>query len=200
MPAAILVLVGALAVTAAIGFYPAYFSRFPTFAKVGWQVHFHLLTVVAWLALLAIQAWLGATGRIETHRRLGRVSYVLVPLIVVGFVLITRYGQQRQPNPPLIGAALFDGGLFLLFYVFAIATRRNTPLHSRYMLLTGVAFINAPLGRAIAPEVSVPLEFLLIVALLVAAKVRGRPWRPFLVGVVAYVALLAVILVIHPPG
>jgi hypothetical protein len=57
--------VGALLVTSAIGFYPAYFSQFPEFAHSGWQVHFHLLTILAWLTLLAAQTWLGATGRID---------------------------------------------------------------------------------------------------------------------------------------
>jgi hypothetical protein len=124
----------------------------------------------------------------------------LVPLIVVGFVLVTRYGQERQPDPALIGAALFDGGLFLLFYLLALASRRNTAHHSRYMLLTAVAFINAPLGRAIAPQVSVLLEFMIILALLVAAKLHGQPWRPFLVGAIAYAVLLSVIMVVNPPG
>jgi hypothetical protein len=67
------------------------------------------------------------------------------------------------------------------------------------MLLTAVALINAPLGRATAPEISVPLEFLIIVALLVAARIQRKPWRPFLVGVIAYVGLLAVIMGVNPP-
>ncbi len=197
---AIAVLVAALVVTSAIGFYPAYFSQFPEFSGSGWEVHFHLLTVVAWLVLLATQAWSGATGRIERHRILGRSSYVLVPLIIIGFALVARYGQERQPNPALIGAALFDGGLFLLFYLLALWSRRNTAHHARYMLLTAVAFINAPLGRATAPELSVPLEFLVIVALLVTARMRGQAWRPFLVGAIAYVVLLGAIMIVSPPG
>jgi hypothetical protein len=39
-----------------------------------------------------------------------------------------------------------------------------------------------------------------LVALLVAAKVRGRPWRLFLVGAIASVALLAGVMVADPPG
>jgi hypothetical protein len=198
--AGILALVGTLLVASAVGFYPGYFSQFPGFARSGWQVHFHLLTILAWLGLLVAQASLAATGRIAGHRALGRLSYALVPLIVLGFVLVTRFGQQRHAEPALIGAAFFDGGLFLLFYLLAIANRRNTAHHSRYMALTAVAFINPPLGRAIAPQVSVPLEFLVIVALLIAAKRRRQPWRPFLVGAVAYIVLLGIILAVNPPG
>jgi len=196
----IVALVGALSIASAIGFYPGYFSQFPRFARSGWQVHFHLVTILAWLTLLVAQTWLAATGRIERHRALGRWSYALVPLIALGFVLVTHFGQHRHREPALIGAAFFDGSLFLLFYVLAIVNRRNTAHHSRYMLLTAVALINAPLGRATAPQISVALEFLIIVGLLVAARIQRKPWRPFLVGVIAYVGLLAVILAVNPPG
>lgn len=192
-------MVGALLLASAVGFYPSYISQFPRFVSSGWPVHFHLATVLAWLSLLSAQAWLAAKGRIEQHRALGRWSYVVVPLIVLGFVLVTRFGQQRHQNPALIGAAIFDGSLFLLFYVLAIANRRNTAYHSRYMLLTAIAFINPPLGRAIAPEVSVPLEFLVILTLLIAAHRRRQPWRPFLVGAIAYVVLIAVVLAVSVP-
>jgi hypothetical protein len=187
-------LVGALAVASLIGFYPGYFSQFPRFARSGWEVHFHLATIIAWLALLVAQAWLATRGRYELHRRLGRWSYVVVPLIIVGFVLVTGFGQRRHREPALLGAAFFDGSLFLLFYVLAIVKRKNAALHSRYMMLTAIAFINPALGRAIAPQVSVPFEFLLIVTLLVVSRLKRRPWQPFLAGVIAYPSLMAVVI------
>lgn len=199
VPAAIVALVAGLLVTSAIGFFPGYLREFPVFASSGWQVHFHVATLLAWLGLLVAQAWLAASGRIEQHRIAGRLSYLLVPLIIVGFVLVSRFGQQRQPNPALIGAALFDGALFVLFYVLAIANRRHPEIHSRYMLLTAVALINAPLGRAVAPELSVPFELLVMLTMLVVSRLRARPWKPFLVGVIAYVALLGAIFAALPP-
>ena len=196
----ILVLVAALLVVSAVGFYPAYLSQFPTFANSGWQVHLHLVTVLGWLAMLTAQATLAATGRIQRHRAVGRLSYALVPLVVVGFVLVAWFGQRRHPDPALLGATAFDGSLFVLFYSLAIAKRRRPDDHARYMLLTGVTFINPALGRAIAPQVSVPFEFALIVGLLVAARRRGQRWQPYAVGAVAYVVLLAAIVVVNPPG
>ena len=150
-------LVGALAVTALVGFFPGYLRQFPRFARSGWEVHFHLATIVAWLVTLVAQARLVARGRLEMHRRVGAATYALVPLIVIGFVLVTGFGQRRHRDPALLGATLFDGTLFLLFYVLAIATRRDAALHGRYMMLTAVAFINPTLGRAIAPQVTVQI-------------------------------------------
>lgn len=200
IPAMLSGVVGILLLASAVGFYPSYLSQFPRFENSDWQVHFHLLTVLAWFCLLLVQARLAAKGRFEKHRTVGRWSYALVPLIIVGFVLVAHYGQRRNPEPALLGAAIFDGGLFLLFYVLAMVNRRNSAYHSRYLLLATVAFMNAPIGRAIAPEVSVPLQFLVMLGLLVVAKLRARPWKPFMVGVVAYVVWLGAILVVNPPA
>jgi uncharacterized membrane protein YozB (DUF420 family) len=182
--------VGALAVVSLVGFYPGYFRQISVAA---WQVHFHLATLVAWLALLLTQTWLATQGQLERHRRLGRAGYVLVPLIVLGFVLVIDFGQRRHRQPALLGAAFFDGALFLLFYALAILKRKNASLHSRYMLLTAVALVDPGLGRAIAPQFSVPFELVFILALLVVSLVKRRPWQPFLVGAIAFPLLMAIV-------
>ena len=83
----ILLLVIALVPLSYFGFRASYWTHFPRFFGVGWEVHFHLLTIACWLAMLVAQAWLAVKGRIAQHKRIGRLSYVLVPLIVIGFVL-----------------------------------------------------------------------------------------------------------------
>jgi hypothetical protein len=163
-------LVAALSAVAFVGFFPSYFRQFPRFTNSGWEVHFHLATIVAWLAMLVIQGTLAARGRLELHRRIGRSSYVLVPLIVLGFVLVTRFGQQRHPNPALIGASILDGAVFLTFYALAIRRRRTPALHGRYMMLTAAAFIDPALGRAIDPRVALPVELATITLILVVSR------------------------------
>lgn len=167
-------LVGALVVVATIGFWPSYFSHFPRFANSGWQVHLHLATIVAWLGALVVQGALAARGRLDLHRRIGRWSYALVPLVVAGFVLVTDFGQRRHHEPALIAATILDGSLFLAFYVLAILRRRNAVLHGRYMLLTAVAFIDPALGRAVDPRVALPVELALIIVIFVRTRAARR--------------------------
>lgn len=192
----ILLLVIALVPLSYFGFRASYWTHFPRFFGVGWEVHFHLLTIACWLAMLLAQAWLATKGRIAQHKRIGRSSYLLVPLIVIGFMLITNYGQLRHKEPGLLGASFFDGGAFLVFYALAIAYRKNTAYHSRYMMLTAVPFINPTLGRAVAPEVSTTVELVLIIALLIAARVRRTAWQPYLVALLTLIALTLVIVYI----
>ena len=175
------------------GFRTSYWDFFPRFGGVGWEVHFHLLTIAAWLVMLITQAFLAAKGLIERHKRIGRLSYLLVPLIVVGFMAVTNYGQLRHKEAALLGASFFDGGAFLVFYALAIAYRRNTAYPSRYMMLTAVPFINPTLGRAIAPEVSATVELLLIISLLIAARIRKTAWQPYLVALLVLIGLTMLI-------
>jgi hypothetical protein len=192
----ILLLVMALVPLSYFGFRASYWGHFPRFFGVGWEVHFHLLTIACWLAMLVAQAWLAAKGRIAQHKRIGRLSYVLVPMIVLGFVFVTNFGQLRHKEPALLGASFFDGGAFLAFYALAIAYRRNTAYHSRYMMLTAVPFINPTLGRAVAPELSATVELLIIIALLITARVRKTAWQPYLVALLTLIALTLLIVYI----
>lgn len=194
--AGVFFLVAGVVVASAVGFYAPYLSRVPSFRGSGWPVHFHVLSLVAWLGMLCAQAWLGWSGRHASHGRVGRLSYLLVPLIVLGFVLVTDFGQQRAKQPDLLGAAVFDGALFLACYVLAIRERRNSRYHSRYMMLTAVALMNAPLGRATSPEVSVTVQAMLLLGLLSLARLRGGVWQPYAVAATVYVGLLLAVLVV----
>lgn len=113
--------------------------------------------------------WLGRASRYAAHRRIGRLTYLLVPLVILNFVLVTDCGQRCQKQPHLVGAAFFDGSLLLACYLLAMISRRNRSYHSRYMMLTAVALMNAPLGRAVSPQFSVTLQVVLILGLLGAA-------------------------------
>lgn len=179
-----------------LGFYKTYFRFFPHFENTHWAVHFHLLTIFCWFAMLVAQAWLAKSGRIDLHRKVGRLSYLLAPILVIGFLLVTNYGQLRHKEPGLLGATIFDGGLFVLFYVLALVNRHNTAYHARYMILSMLPFINPGLGRFIAPEVSLPVELIIILSLLLTAYFQKKAYRPYLVGLGSFFLFLGFILYI----
>ncbi len=189
-------LVIAIVVVSYFGFRSSYWDLFPQFSGTGWQVHFHVATIILWLAMLITQGWLAYKRRITEHKLIGRLSYILVPLIILGFFLITDYGQRRQKVPDLIGATIFDMGLFVLFYIMAIANRKRSARHSIYMMLTPVAFINPTLGRVISPEVSLPVQLILLLTLFIVARVRRETWQPYAVALLGYVMLLVLIIYI----
>jgi hypothetical protein len=169
------------------GFFPSYFSHFPRFAGTAAAIHAHVITVLLWFALLITQALLARRGDLDTHRRVGTLSFVLVPVMFVGILLAVDAGQLRAKNPDLVLATAFDAGLFGCFFALGIHHRHRPDYHARYMILAAVPFLNPALGRLLSPMISLPLELLIIVGLLVRERIkRGTP-RPYAVGLAVFV-------------
>lgn len=171
---------------ALLGFFPTYFGLFPDFPNTSWAIHFHVSTLIVWFALGVIQPILIRRQRLALHRTLGKVSYALVPLMCLGFVLAMNDGQARKPNPDLVLATMFDVGLFLFFCGMGISNRHRPKFHGRFMILTFAPFLNPSLGRLISPMVSVPIELLVILGLMTHALVRKREAKPYIVGAIAF--------------
>jgi hypothetical protein len=190
----------ALVVLAFAGFFSTYFGRFPRFAGTPAAIHFHAGTLVLWLGLVLLQTVLVRTGRTDLHRRVGRLAYVLIPLMFVGFGLAIDESQRRHTQVPLV-AAFFDGGLFLAYVCLGLLHRRRPEHHRRYMFLALVPFINPALGRLVLamgimpPMVTMPVQLVVIVTLLVRARLRKTLARPYAIGLVVYLAALAGLMV-----
>ena len=67
-------------------FWPTYLSLGP--ASSSFYTHFHAVTATAWMVLLIVQPLAIRTRRLKWHRILGRMSYVLAPLVLVSMVLL----------------------------------------------------------------------------------------------------------------
>ena len=149
-----------------VGFIPDSFERMaaietgrrPPFPMMA---HVHAVLMGTFMLLLLAQTSLVATGRCEYHRRLGLVSILLVPaLVVAGCMLATiNYngvlnGSQFGPLAARAGLSarlpiienillmqLRIGILFSLLLAIGLAARgRDAGLHKRMMILgTGVA-------------------------------------------------------------
>ena len=122
-----------------VAFWPSYFSRLADQPSV--HSHAHGLAMTAWLALLIAQASLMRAGNRALHRRLGLLSYLLVPVIVVVTLRFVHYTVREAPE-------LGDYGLFFLALVvltlvtfvtlFALAMlyRKQPAVHARFMVST----------------------------------------------------------------
>jgi len=189
----------ALVVLAFAGFFPTYFGRFPRFAGTTAAIHFHVATLVLWIGLALVQTVLVRRGRSDLHRRVGKLAYVLIPLMCVGFVLAVNDGHRRHTatdGPPLV-AVFFDAGLFLAYVGLGLLHRRRPEHHRRYMILALVPLINPSLGRLVRamgimpPIVTIPIQLAVITTLLVRARRRKTLARPYAIGLALYLAFLA---------
>lgn len=138
---------------AAIAFYITYFSAI---YKQPMLTHLHFAVMTSWLALSVAQPLLIRAGNRELHRKVGRLSYVVLPLVVITGYAMLRNGALRELNmlhdQVATGASMLSDQEILwrvydfallgtpyilwpaIFFTLAMVNRRNMVFHSRYML------------------------------------------------------------------
>lgn len=187
-------------IAAHVGFYKKYIALFPEFKDVDLVVHFHSTMMFLWLALLLVQPILIARKYFKTHQILGRLTYVIAPLVLLSMVMIVHYKYLRTENTtPLVdGLAglsvnIPDYFAFAILYSLAIIYRKNTDWHSRFMLSTAFVIIGAAFVRifirnlGIEPQtafglVAIVADLLCLIFLL--ADIRTNKYKPFLITLV----------------
>ena len=135
-----------LLVLAIIAFWQIYVLKLPFSAD--FFVNLHVAGVVAWMLMLVSQPLLIRSGRRSLHRTMGKISYVLVPYIVISALLLAhhRLAALSPADFAAQGKTFYLGAvanlLFVACYALAIANRRNAFLHPRYMIATALPLID----------------------------------------------------------
>ncbi|MFN0064305.1 MAG: hypothetical protein ACKVPX_17490 [Myxococcaceae bacterium] len=96
----------------------------------------------------------------------------------------------------MILATLFDAVLFFAFVGLGLWRRRHASQHRAFMLLSLLPFLNPALGRLVAPQFSLPVELLSMIALLVRARRRREPLLPYFVGLSLFAVALGLLMVV----
>jgi hypothetical protein len=118
-------------------------------------VHLHAAVMASWVALLATQATLSLTGRMDLHRKWGLASLVVGPLVLTMLIAVTIVRQNAAagtPGGPIVNNILFlqirSILLFPTFFIWGLRTRRTDPqMHKRMMLLATLMLLDAAIAR-----------------------------------------------------
>jgi hypothetical protein len=168
------------------GFYPTYFSVLlnPT----PFIVHLHFTLMALWILMLLVQPFLYGYKKLALHRTIGKVSYVLIPALLITAYFMIRFSYYRFINGlneqvatgavqmdhhgVLKEAATYEAIAFLYFgwlavlYSLAVKNRRHTPTHARYMIATALTMLGPTVDRIVIwinkglPKIngSIPIE------------------------------------------
>jgi len=136
----------ALFLLAVVAFWPSYLS---TPGTATGYMHFHAVAAATWMLMLIVQPLAVRNRRLGLHRALGRASYVIAPVVVISMVLLAHSRTRGVPPTELPGfyVPLSLTALFALSYALAIATRRTTALHARFMVCTALTLIDPVVVR-----------------------------------------------------
>jgi hypothetical protein len=174
------------------GFLPSYFLKL---GETSAAHHFHGITASLWMLLLVVQPLLYSRNKMKWHRMLGRTSFILVPLLIIGGLYMIHIMMNKGNYPPLVPYQLgfidfFTLSQFALFYILAIKNISSTQYHARYMACT----IFGPLIPAITRllfwipgvssfSVSLNLSYVIVevvlVLLILDDKRRGKIRLPY---------------------
>ncbi len=193
----------ALFAAAVLAFWPRYLSRLGE--PIDGYTHFHAAVATVWCLLLIVQPFLLRAGRRVLHRRLGLLSWVVGPLLVVASLQLTNARFRAMDAAAYAEAAKFmylplhAAVLFAWAWVLAMAFRRTQPLHARFMIATGVVLIDPIVSRIVdfygrpfanpihTQVLTFALEDVILLALLWRPRMAPGQRRVFAAGVAVFV-------------
>lgn len=133
------------------GFWPTYFAQ--SIRPISGIDHAHGLAMFGWCAMLIVQSFLIRRANRKLHRAFGKISYALVPIIVVSTLMLA---NQQINARGLTGEGLYVLMLqitilpqFVIFYSLAIWNRKRSDVHARYMICTALPLLDPIFARVL---------------------------------------------------
>ena len=180
------------------GFYRTYIVFFPSFEGFVFAQHFHGIIMSLWMACLIAQPLLISRKKYRVHKMIGKISFVLAPLLMISIFGVSKMTFQRNLTASAVedavaGISLSIPGLiiFAVLYLLAIKNTHWTYNHMRYMIGTALLMIGPGLGRVlilyfeVPPPIGISITLavvaVLAITLLVVDLAKKRDYKPFLI-------------------
>ncbi len=116
-------------------------------------VHVHGAAFSCWILLLVTQTALVSAGRVDMHRRLGILGFLLACSMVILGVLAGTNSLARGFAPPGLDPLTFyvipitDMAIFATLIFFAFRNRSDPSAHKRFILIATIALLIAAIAR-----------------------------------------------------
>jgi hypothetical protein len=152
---------------------------FPSFEGFEFVHHFHGAVMLIWIGCLIVQPWLISTKRHRIHKAIGKMSFVLAPILMFSIFLVSKATYQvNLTSLPTIADAtalvsLSIPGLviFGILYGLAVFNKEKTYHHMRYMIGTGLLMIGPGLARGLIIYFGIPAPIGISFTLAVVALI-----------------------------
>lgn len=196
-----------LFVFVALGFYYPYFSLFPEFKSVTIIIHIHAIALFLWLVILMVQPLLIRYQKYEAHKKLGKFTYFLLPVVIFSMVGVIRQGYLEGLSEKMSSTRSLKAQFtnivgiftFLLYYSMAILNilKGNVGLHMRYMICLFLEFVPPTFGRTLGYwlnmrqiytySIALLLSAIILFLLIISDKKKKLDYSPYVVALSIYV-------------
>ena len=178
------------------GFYKTYIEQIPNFGeRINSFIHIHAAIATIWISMLIAQPFLIVNKKLALHRTIGKLSYIVFPLLVLSFIPQV----LRNINEGHIQSAFFpiaDCLLLILFYSLAIYNRKSSSRHMRFMIASALVFLGPTVGRIgpiwfgwselLTQNVMYGIIFSILISLIIYDKVNRKKYNPYLVAIAGF--------------
>ena len=179
------------------GFYKSYFQPFPNFGnKFDVYLHIHSIIATSWIVILIIQPFLIANKKNSWHRSVGKLSYVVFPLLILSFIprIIKTYDAGDYQ---FLFFPIGDGLLLILFYSLAIYYKKKATNHMRYMIASALVLLGPTFGRIgpgllgwselLTQNVEYAIIYSILTGLILYDLKNKRKFQPYLIAIAGFV-------------
>ena len=171
-----------------LGFYKTYFNQFPTFQETNTFIHVHAAIASIWILMLIAQPLLIRNRKNQLHRKIGKFSYLLFPLLILSFIP-QMIRLINSDNPTFLFFPLSDCIALIIIYALGIYHRQNSSKHMRYMIGTAIIFLSPTLGRigtvlleltdVVAQNTLYGIIYLILIGLIFLDIRNGKKYQPY---------------------
>lgn len=174
-----------------LGFYKTYFNHFPAFEdNINTFIHIHAIIASIWILMLIVQPLLIRNGKYKWHKQVGKMSYLIFPLLILSFIpQMIRISNSDMPN--FLFFPLADSILLTLCYSLAIYYRKNPALHMRYMIGSALVFLGPTIGRIGPLILGIPTSltqnllyaiiYLILSGLIYLDYKKAKKFKPYII-------------------
>jgi hypothetical protein len=150
------------------GFYFTYLTQIQISPSI---IHLHFVLMALWMGIMIVQPLLIRYKKLNLHRTIGKISYFIVPLVILSAWMVMQKGYADQlagfesdlaqgvaPYTYEVGRiviASYSGLAFVyvfwlaVFYGLAIGFRKQSSIHARFMIATALTFLGPTLDRTL---------------------------------------------------
>ncbi len=180
-----------------MGFFKSYISKFPIFDEtIDFYDHLHAFVATLWLLLIIAQPLLIRNKQYGWHKKLGRLSYFVFPVLILTFIpqSINIFNSGIYKG---FTKVFFDVILLNAFYILAIVNKNDVAKHMRYMISLTFIFVTPTLGRIIghwldgssfvSGNVPFSLINLTLFGMILWDKKNNRNYQPYLLAITGFI-------------
>ena len=143
----------AVVVISLAGFFNAYIKHLLETGKFPVLVHIHFTAFLSWFAILIAQPILIKRKNYGLHRKIGRLSYLLAPVLVMTILWLVKNQTIRKIEASESDAAvtlligLLDAVTFFVYYIIAMINKRNLRWHVAFLIAASLIILNPGMSR-----------------------------------------------------